>query len=418
MPTGGESVLKTVGDKLWRELQPSFIADVLTRRFGKKGVRIGSCEKEAIRKWAREDMKDNLVLFAEDTASISKIEIKITPRETRRMIAKLREKVSEGIAEILTATVKKSAPEVLEKAKKDWLRSLKQQKKEFAGFEKRLAKRWAQPLEALDFQIALGRELAVRIRAQPKISEVRWSALTSAIIRLQVRACRIAAEVSVLLKSGFAEGAMARWRSLHESAVTSIFLHKGGETLAQAYLDHLEVESYKAANQYRLHSSRLGFAPIEDSELAELKKEYDDMLAKHGSDFKEDYGWAAKVLSNKRPSFADIEKATDLSHFRPFYKLASHGVHANAKGIFFNLGMATDDNLIMLGPTNFGLTDPGQNTAISILQITGVLVQLAPTFDNLLILGAMTENAPHIGELFAAVQTEIEKEEAAIQRKV
>ena len=39
--------------------------------------------------------------------------------------------------------------------------------------------------------------------------------------RLHARACQIAREVLTLLYAGFAEGAMARWRALHELAVLS-----------------------------------------------------------------------------------------------------------------------------------------------------------------------------------------------------
>ncbi len=71
------------------------------------------------------------------------------------------------------------------------------------------------------------------------------------VIRLHARACQIASEVLKLLKSGFADGAHARWRSLHEVAVVALFIHKHGNDVAEKYLLHDVVESYRAATQYR-----------------------------------------------------------------------------------------------------------------------------------------------------------------------
>ena len=44
-------------------------------------------------------------------------------------------------------------------------------------------------------------------------------------------------------------------------------------------------------------------------------------------------------LSKQDLNFSDIERAVRLDHLRPYYKLASHNVHANPKGMLFRLGL-------------------------------------------------------------------------------
>ena len=54
-----------------------------------------------------------------------------------------------------------------------------------------------------------------------------------ALSRLLARACRIAEEVLVLLKAGYGQGALARWRALHEVAVVADLIAENGEDCAE-----------------------------------------------------------------------------------------------------------------------------------------------------------------------------------------
>jgi len=57
------------------------------------------------------------------------------------------------------------------------------------------------------------------------------------------------------------------------------------------------------------------------------------------ADFAMPNGWASDALGKKRVTFADLESKGQLDHFRPYYKMASHNVHAGAKGITWRLGL-------------------------------------------------------------------------------
>jgi hypothetical protein len=98
------------------------------------------------------------------------------------------------------------------------------------------------------------------------------------------------------------------------------------------------------------------------------------VIAKYGPDFaKGDYGWAGHHLGKTKPTFRNIEAAMQIDHFRAHYRLASHNVHANPKGVFFKLGTLAESQVLLAGPSNAGLADPGHGAAISLSRIKGDL---------------------------------------------
>ncbi len=159
-----------------------------------------------------------------------------------------------------------------------------------------------------------------------------------ALIRLHARACQIACEILVLLKSGFADSAHARWRSLHEVAVITDLIRSGGEDLAEKYLLHDGIECFKAAEIYQERCIELGEEPLTDAEFSELKKTHDDLIERFGENYRYDYGWASDVVKKTKTSFQDIEDFSDIKYRKPDYKMACHNVHANSRSLFFRLG--------------------------------------------------------------------------------
>ena len=230
--------------------------------------------------------------------------------------------------------------------------------------------------------------------------------------RLHARACQIAREVLTLLYAGFAEGAMARWRALHELAVVSLFIGHD-EELAERYRFHEAVESRKVAVQYRKHTEKLGLEPITDAEFEQMEADVATLKKRFGKGYGESYGWAVERLRKigKRATFDKIEEAAELGHLRPYYQLASHSVHANPKGAFYRLGLVDQTEMLLAGPSSYGLADAGQNTAISLGQITSALVSLAPTLDEIVAMKVAISMVDHVLERFAHVQRELQAEE-------
>lgn len=194
-----------------------------------------------------------------------------------------------------------------------------------------------------------------------------------------------------MLRSGYASGAHARWQTLHEIAVIGFFIKQYGNDVAERYLLHDSIESYKAVIEYQKHSSALDYPPLTEEEK-ELKNLRDELRNKYGRSFvRETYGWAADVLNKEKPRFSDIEDAVNLSHHRPFYRMAAHAIHANPKSITFNLGSPeTNKELLLTGPSNTGLADPGQSTAISLHHINVALLGTRTGFQSQKILHVMS----------------------------
>jgi hypothetical protein len=233
------------------------------------------------------------------------------------------------------------------------------------------------------------------------------------LTRLHARACQIASEVLVLLKAGHADGAHARWRSLHEIAVVGFFIASAGNEIAERYLLHDVIESYKAAQQYQRHCKALDYEPLSEQEFGEMESTYNDLISRFADAFAQDYGWAAPVIDSKRPTFRDIEVKAGLGHLRPFYKMACHNVHAGSKGLFFRLGLyPRSHDVLLAGPSNTGLADPGHGTAISLGQITVALLCSKPSMDSLVTCCVLMKLSREIGDQFLAVQEALESEAA------
>ena len=57
--------------------------------------------------------------------------------------------------------------------------------------------------------------------------------------------------------------------------------------------------------------------------------------------------------------------------------MASHGTHANPKGVSWNIQNLTDGEVVWAGPSNAGLVDPAQCSLIALADITDGLVTYA-----------------------------------------
>jgi hypothetical protein len=136
------------------------------------------------------------------------------------------------------------ATKILASLKKRWPKEWREQRQERAGFEKRLYLKWMKPLDTMQHFFTISAELFAGFRDRINSDETKLN-LWELITRLQARGLRTAEEIHCLLRSGFADGARSRWRTLHEIAVTSHFVILHGEEAATRYLDHQWVESKK-----------------------------------------------------------------------------------------------------------------------------------------------------------------------------
>lgn len=279
-------------------------------------------------------------------------------------------------------------------------------------FESRIYERWKGPLDLLECLIKVSLESGERQKNKlSKIIDGKNNFKYSALIKIQARALEISNEILVLLKAGYPDGANSRWRSLHELAVISFFLLGNADEVSRRYLDHEIVRRFKEANDYRAYCKKLGYLPLSKKEFNIIEKEKEKFSKKYGDKFHKDYGWIPTSVLQDR-NFRALEKSVKLDKLRPFYNLSCDSVHGGAKG-FYRLGLMSEaqDKILLVGPSNYGLADPLQNTAISLSHVTVCLLGLVPDFENIISMQLMMNYVKEIGTRAVVVQKSIEAEE-------
>lgn len=285
-----------------------------------------------------------------------------------------------------------------------------------ARFEQRLQRRWGEALNSLEQFIEVSTELGeetVQNREAEFSSDEDY--VFEALVRLHARACQISNEIYVLLESGYADGAHARWRALHEVAIISYFIKQEGKETAKRFLDYRHLEDYYEAKNYQDHCEALGYEPFSEEKMEKLEENHDTLVDRYGPPFDDSgygYGWAAHCFDNKSASLGRLEEEVDLDHLNPFYKMASNSVHAGSKGTKHRLGLLDQDaQPLLAGPTNYGLADPAQSTAISLNQVTTVLLLLNPSGKEVVRTMGLQQLVTEICMAFTEIQFQIEREE-------
>ena len=326
---------------------------------------------------------------------------------------------SEQSSKIIGDVIQRIVPEfseiLLKSLKSKMATALEESRLCQSQFEERLLKRWKKPIDLMEFFLILCQEAGSEFNDKYRTEAGRTHDYVFGVLtRLHARGCQIVCEMLTLLKGGLADGAHARWRTLHEIAAVSFFIRDHGPQVAERYLHYETVETYKEALEYQKHCRELGDEPLTEKELETIKKRHDQALNIYGEDFGDEYGWIPKDILKNR-NFSEIEKSAKIDRLRPYYKWACHNVHSGPKSLASRLGLIkTNENpIILAGRSNYGLADPGQGAAISLCQITVCLLSTRPTIENLVVIKTIEKLVDEINPAFCDVQKEIEKEERA-----
>jgi len=293
-----------------------------------------------------------------------------------------------------------------------YLRSLR-------GFNKRLIKRWDKPFRLLDLFLLISQEFGGMIWDEINpLSEENY--LPYVLMRLHARACQISGELIALLKHGYGDGALSRWRSLYETMIIASFIEKHGARTAKKYLKYSAVESYRAYRKYQENWERLQLEPLSQGVIEAITQSVEDLCAEFGSNYKNVNGWASEELDNPYPRFSHLEEDVDFAHYRPWYKMASYHTHSSPKMMEFSLGLYDARNLLAAGPSNIGFVDPGQNMVITLNQMNAVLLTLPDTnqfrYKMSLIVRVLHNLGREIIDALLEVDEEIRKDEEILSK--
>lgn len=396
---------ETINEKI-----DNFLGEKLKRKFLEQGIKLNKKKVFEITKKIREGKGNKINFNTEDDSSdkdiVKDIKIDLTDIDTKGLLSDFNLKLKKAIPNIVIDSSKYLFKELKRKA----YEHIKLLRSDRANFEAKLERRWKKPFTLLEIYLVMVFEVGVDSNENYRQNcGQNPDIVFEVLIRLHARASQIALEVLTLIKAGLADGAHARWRTLHEVAVVSQFIKKHGKDVAERYDFHNFVESYKATLQYQQYAKALNQKKVSKAEMTRTKKKYDDSLIKFGTNFKEQYGWASAALNKTKPNFADIESDIGMDKWRPYYKMASHNVHANPKGISFRLGLSDKSSQIMLaGVSDTGFADPAHGTAISLLQITSTILLNQANIDSLIMLDVLKQFENLIGEEFLRTQIKFE----------
>lgn len=327
------------------------------------------------------------------------------------------EKLASLYMKALINIVEKTSPATFKSHVDEMPLALKEERSEIEEFEKRLINTWGNAFDCLEI-ITMISETISTAYFDEEDSEDGFLEEIDFLLKIHSKSIVIAKEVSVLLASGFVDGAMARWRSLHEANVIFHILASTFQTdremfskIKERFLDYSIVDEYKR------------FVPNKNiKKEIEIKKNinarFRKVKEKYGSNFGKQHGWAYPLFpKNKEENiilFRDLEKLADYENIQPYYKEANHHVHISSLGINESLSfMPFYDNstTYLYGPSNYGLSKPGQLTSNSLVQITTKLLLIKPNMDKFIFIKVLLSFAEKGNSEFNKIQQTIKEEE-------
>lgn len=272
------------------------------------------------------------------------------------------------------------------------------------GFRMRNLERWKRPLDELRIMLGVARDVGAELLADWNQSGEEPHRL-AALNHVHVKALITTDEILCLIEGGFADGALARWRTLHELSVYAQIIAHTDEVVARRYLASFDFRSLKAALQVNKHWEEAGLDRFTDEEIAVLEAR----CAQHvelGTGLGAEYGWAWPVVPKAR-TLVELEEVTGLSHWRPRYRWASENVHGGYRPPFNTLGMAeAEESIHLVGPSNSGMVDPLHMTAISLLVECSAFFLCRPDLDRIVAVNALHVIAHGLGEVAQVAERE------------
>ena len=260
----------------------------------------------------------------------------------------------------------------------------------------------------IQFSIELGENQKKRLGEKNKVIT---DAKHVALIKIHARSILIAREILVLLKAGYIDGAHARWRSMHELGVISLFLLENGISVSERYLDHRYIRQAFESKDFNDYSDKTGYPPYTDEELQNFEKIRSDLVNKYGNDYtyQNGFGWIPTSITKNR-NFRELEKLSGIDHLRPYYNWSTNQVHGGAHGFtFLGVPEVERENILFIGPSNYGLTDPIHSAALSLMHTTMSLLSSEKYPDFMKDLDLLFRFADEIGDTALEITNEFEK---------
>ncbi|MEM7662767.1 MAG: DUF5677 domain-containing protein [Pseudomonadota bacterium] len=280
-----------------------------------------------------------------------------------------KELTSEQIDQEVKAFMETIAPSIEKGAK----RLLRSQAKQTDSFCENNIKRWNEGFHYLEMLIQTSLEAGMATRKEfLGLTEFKDDLTLGMLLRIHARGVRLSKEIVTLMKAGYPDGALSRWRSLYELGLTSLAIRKIGAEAAEDYYLSGKVKALEGMKAHVRCAPRMRHETFTQEEIDHAETEVATLLQARGKEigqYNGDYGWLRDhVGSGKRNK---VEEFLDLDYWQSDYKWASQDVHSGYREPMSSLALreATEDMLVV-GPSNSGMTDPGHRTALCLSWIT------------------------------------------------
>lgn len=318
---------------------------------------------------------------------------------------------------LMQSTIESSTKLVYKSLEKDKENMLNYVRNITRGFNKRLYKTWKKPIDNTETIIELSTECAeMYIKDFYSKAESENNLLFYVLKNIHARAILTSKECLVLLKNGYSDGAFSRWRTLYELSVIAAFLSKNkNNELCESYMDFFHIQAY---NEEKICREK-GYPTHTEESFKILKENYDYMISKYGKIYTNgEYGWANKFLEKSRTTFRNIEDSIDMSNFRGYYKSSSSYIHGNFKASEESIAIIPNmDKVLLLGPSNYGLSIPLQNVVISLVTITTLFILIYPTIDTITACHIMNNFMENVLSDANEIQVKLEEDEKRLREK-
>lgn len=301
------------------------------------------------------------------------------------------------------------ADDIIKRSRGDVRKAVKFERKQKQGFEKRLYKTWDTTIKSYVELLGVSLEAIENHRKITHDNLGEKDTFLPFLLRLHARAHRTANEILALMQAGYGAGALARWRSMHETVVILAYAREQGPKIMRYMEDHEAVLSYKTMLNYQLYCEKLGQKPYSAYEMSLAKQKYKRRLKKYKistknekKQFEASYGWAWAISNHKINSFRDLEKNVDRDYLNPYYKLASINVHMEWRSLFvgeeFEALSDPTDSVILVGPADYGFEDAVSLALLTTMQATILILTYNISYESMVyakVMMAIERRAQH-----------------------
>ncbi|MCY8582770.1 DUF5677 domain-containing protein [Bacillus haynesii] len=289
-------------------------------------------------------------------------------------------------------------------------------------FKTLLHKQWYEGFLILQGIIKFCEDASIRLLKEfssEDQSDSKRTLILKVLFKLHSKGVQVSKEVLTLLKSGFSDGALARWRSLHElNVILKALSYKFSDidftyNLTRRYLDYSEIERIKEIYTFKKVTGLLNLDPISSEDKKKYREIKESIIKKYGKNFEKPNMWAKPLFPNikdRQIYFSDFEKLVGIDRLNPYYKQANYQIHASPKGIYQSLSMLPSnkqESFYLYGGSNYGISLPGELTGISLSQITISLLLLESNEDRLVMSKILGKFVDDCSVNFSKIQKQI-----------